>query len=152
MKSAFLPNYFKRIGILCFFIAVAGILTMSALHFKDMYAAHSAEIEASQDLSLAFQLGKTEGQKMAEENALITRACSILLLLGIAFYMMAKEKIDDEYMDVIRWESFRLALLLSIAFTLVCVALGITPLAKILLFVQFFGYLIVFKIKKSQLS
>jgi hypothetical protein len=73
-------------------------------------------------------------------------------MLSMAVYTLAKEKIDDEYMDVMRWESLRLSIIMSIVITIICILLSRKLSAKTILFIQFTAYLITFKVKKSNIG
>lgn len=144
MTFAFLPNYFKKIGIACFFLSIAAIIiaaivvTTGALYTYGQEGGHLS----------SYMLGYKIGQSFAQENSWIIQSCSILLMLSMVFYMLAKEKIDDEYMDAIRWESLRLSVILSIIATIMCILLSWKLQAKTILFLQFTTYLITFKVKK----
>ena len=145
MTFAFLPNYFKKIGIVCFFVSIAITIT----------AATIATIEAlsvfeQHDNYMTFKLGYQMGQEFIYENMWIGQLSSVLLMLSMATYMLAKEKVDDEYMDAMRWESLRLSIIISIVIAVTCIILDWRILAKTILFIQFTAYLITFKIKKSQ--
>lgn len=148
MKFAFLPYYFKKIGIIGIFAFIAIIITTSIVTTIQAYAGHG--IPADGTFTDGFRLGFELGASMMLRNYWITQLCGILILVSIACYMLAKEKIDDEYMDAMRWESLRLALIISIGITIVCILLNVDLAAKPLLLLQFLSYLIVFKIKKSR--
>ena len=149
MKFAFLPNYFKKIGIIGFFAFFAVIVVGTIIALIDSYheimlsRPHSSFIDS-------FELGREIGERFVMTNYWIPKLGGVLLLLSIACYMLAKEKIDDEYIDAMRWDSLRLSIIISIGLTILFIVF--TPwqiTAKALLLIQFIAYLIIFKIKKS---
>ena len=145
MKIAFLPNYYKKIGIVTFFVAAGLILTMSLCSAPCL-------VNTSPHLSEpAYAVGHFLGSSLAGQNDHLWpyKLCSLLLVLGVAFFMLSKEKIEDEYMDKIRWESVRLSILLSIGVALLFILIGSVITARTLLFIQFISYLIAFQVKKS---
>ena len=148
MKFAFLPNYFKKIGLTCFFAAFAVIIISSIVTVVD---AMSTIANMDGGFMAGYHLGQTLGSDMVKSNYWITQVSSILLLLSIAFYMLAKEKVDDEYMDAIRWESLRLSIIICIGVAILFVIFHWRLPAKSILFIQFISYLITFKIKKSKI-
>ena len=147
MKFAFLPNYFKKIGLTCFFAAFAVIIVSTVVV---TVGALSTINNIDGGFMAGYHLGQTLGQDLVQTNYWITQISSVLLLLSIAFYMLAKEKVDDEYMDAIRWEALRLSLIISIGVAILFVLTHWRLPAKSLLFIQFISYLITFKVKKSK--
>lgn len=144
MTFAFLPNYFKKIGLVCFALSIAVIV--GATVYAMVYYAAEAGGELTGDAS--FEENYRFGRAFAASNYWVVQVSSIPLLLSMAFYMLAKEKVDDEYMDAIRWESLRLAVIVGILTAVVFVIVGWQMPAKAILFIQFITYLITFKIKK----
>jgi hypothetical protein len=150
MKFAFLPHYFKKIGLIGFFACFAVIVVSTVIAFIGSYQEIIAAHNNDANFSVGYELGHEIGEKFVMNNYWITKLGSVLLLLSIACYMLAKEKIDDEYIDAMRWESLRLSIIISIGITIlliVCTTFQMS--AKILLFIQFITYLIIFKTKKS---
>jgi hypothetical protein len=148
MKFAFLPNYFKKIGIFGFFAVIAIIIisvTITMINAMSLISGMEGE-----SFSESYRLGQELGRSFVTANHWLSQLSSILLLLSIACYMLAKEKVDDEYMDVIRWESLRLSIIICIGVAILFVVLNWNMPAKSILFIQFVSYLITFKIKKSQ--
>ena len=149
MKFAFLPHYFKKVGLIGFFAFFAVIIVSTIMavinSYQEIMAAHSGG-----DFVDSYELGREIGEQFIMNNYWLPKLCSVLLLLSMACYMLAKEKIDDEYMNTMRWESLRLSIIISIGITIlliICTPFQMT--AKILLFIQFITYLIIFKSKKS---
>lgn len=145
MTFAFLPNYFKKIGIACFITAIGIIIiaaVMTALETESLY-------KSGEGYSNSYLLGYKIGFEFTQKNKWVIQTGSILLMLSITFYMLAKEKVDDEYLDAIRWESLRLSIIVSIIIIIIFTVLSWKLYAKPILLIQFITYLITFKIKKS---
>jgi hypothetical protein len=107
--------------------------------------------QAARGFTDGYELGVEIAGRFMTANHWVLKLGSVLLLLAIACYMLAKEKIDDEYMDAMRWESLRLSVLISIGITLLLILCTSFQMpAKSLLLIQFIAYLIIFKIKKSR--
>lgn len=150
MKFAFLPHYFKKIGLTGFFTFFAVIIVSSIVAVINSYQEFMANPYPIDDFSSGYALGYEMGTRFMMANYWITKLGGVLLLLSIVCYMLAKEKIDDEYMDAMRWESLRLSIIISTGITvLLIVFTSLQMSAKTLLLIQFIAYLIVFKIKKS---
>ncbi len=144
MKFAFLPHYFKKIGLACFFGSLIFVVVTSII--VTLQALKSIPPD---EMVNSFRMGMELGEEFVSSNYWVIQIGGILILLSMAFYMLAKEKVDDEYMDVMRWESLRLSVLVSIAVTILCILFHVMLTAKSILFIQFITYLIAFKVKKS---
>ncbi len=146
MKFAFLPYYFKKVGIVGIVAFVAIIIITSIVTLFQALG----DLPEAGSVEESFRLGTELGQAMMLRHVWITQLSGTLILVSIACYMLSKEKIDDEYMDAMRWESLRQALIISIGITIACILLNIELKAKLLLLIQFITYLITFKVKKSR--
>ena len=149
MKFAFLPHYCKKISLIGFFAFFAVIIVSTIIAVINSYQEIMA-IHYGGGFVDGYELGHEIGERFIMNNHWLPKLGGILLLLSMACYMLAKEKIDDEYMDTMRWESLRLSIIISIGITILLIACtSIQMPAKILLFIQFITYLIIFKTKKS---
>jgi ABC-type nickel/cobalt efflux system permease component RcnA len=146
MKFAFLPHYFKKIGVTCFFSMLVFIMAVSII----TVCRSLDSLPDDGSFLVSFRTGMELGEELMTANHWIKQVSSILLLLSMAFYMLAKEKVDDEYMDAMRWESLRMALIISTGITILSVPAEIDLKAKSILLVLFIGYLVIFQIKKKQ--
>lgn len=153
MKFAFLPNYFKKVSLIGFFAFFAVMIITSIVIFINSYQEILNDYSDFADSSLAdaYELGRALGIKFMMANYWIAKLGGILLLLSAACYMLAKEKIDDEYMDAMRWDALRLSVIISIGITVLFIVFTTYQMpARILLLIQFIAYLIIFKMKKSK--
>lgn len=150
MKFAFLPNYFKKIGLVCFFASLAVAIVSTIVIIASSF--HQLEASEISSQSEAFGLGYKMGTDFAMTHMWIPKLKGILLILSMAFYMLAKEKVDDEYMDAVRWQSLRLALIVALVASILAILVDINVRAHVILAILFIVYLITFKIKKSRLA
>ena len=149
MKCAFLPHFFKKIGLACFFVAALVILTASLISTQNLDQTSEANKSEYVNQS-AYTFGHSVGRSFAgyNDNLWFFKLCSAFLVAGIAFYFLAKEKREDEYLVMIRWESIRLSILICIGILLLCILSEFVIRGRTLLFILFISYLITFKIKK----
>ena len=139
MKFAFLPNQFKKIGLWCFF----GSMVIMFIFFFIDYFGPSAPKETG------FQIGFARGVMVYHTYVWFVKIFTLLLMLGMAFYMLAKEKLEDDYLDILRWDSVKLSILICIVLSIFSVLIGYELPAYVLLLVLFTSYLITFKVKKT---
>ena len=134
MKIQLLPNYFKWIGLLMFILG-------GVPDFIEGYNgySHGACEGCNHD---------TITSPFSEQTAFIL---SIISLLGIIVYSISKEKIEDEFIKILRWESITTTFVLSVIFILgqtILYGRENTPFASTLLEYQMLIYLIIFFFKK----
>ena len=148
MKFAFLPNYFKRVGLWCFFGSFVSLLALLFIHFPESIKGLTL------DQSGAYQAGQKFGTIISSlifgAHWWLPKIFTLLHLFGIAFYMLAKEKKEDDYIDVLRWESIRLSITICLVLNILCILIGHILTAIAMLFVLFISYLITFHIKQSK--
>jgi len=142
MKFAFLPNQFKKIGLWCFFGSVVVLIIASIIYDFTPYLALTPE-------SSSFEVGFARGLYLASSHMWFTKIFTLLFMLGMGFYMLAKETLEDDYLDTLRWESVKLSILICLGLSILCVLIGHELSAKVLFFVLFTSYLIAFKVKKT---
>ena len=148
MKFAFLPNYFKRVGLWCFFGSFVSLLVLLFIHFPVSFKGFTL------DQSVAYQTGVKIGTTLRslifDTHWWLPKIFTLLHLFGIAFYMLAKEKKEDDYIDVLRWESIRLSITICLVLNILCILFGHVLSAIAMLFVLFISYLITFHVKQSE--
>ncbi len=128
MKIKLLPNYFKWIGLVLFF--AGGIPS-----FFDGYNDYGTnQIENPYSFS--------------DQVILIA---SIISLLGMIIYALSKEKIEDEYINILRWESATTSFFISFVIVIINIIIyGVKDLidAQFIMELQLLLYLIIFFFKK----
>jgi len=131
MKIQLLPNYFKWIGLLMF---IAG----GVPEFIEGY--NSYECKNCDNSTIP--------QFFSEQTAFIL---SVISLLGMIVYALSREKIEDEFIKVLRWQSATLTFVLTVIIMLI--TLFVYKKADVLtayniLEIQLYLYLIIFFFKK----
>jgi hypothetical protein len=131
MKIKMLPNWGKKLGFLVF-ITCSFIAGYS--DFMDGLTGQSYNTGKYEDL-----VGKQSRHVL-----------EILSILGLIIYMFSKEKIEDDYINKLRLESFQLTSFIGLAITIIAYAISeeirLTLDYFIILFLWI--YLGVFAIKK----
>jgi len=105
MKIQILPNWFKKVGLIMFIV-------FSALASKDSivrgynygYNYNRAIPETVKLDSLVHVFKSTTTQHYL----------SIISIIGIIIYLMSKEKIEDDYINKLRLESYQITALISL--------------------------------------
>jgi hypothetical protein len=134
LKNSFLPNYFKIIGLIIFFIS----LILSAPDFVAGFeAAQNAQFEPP-----------TTAPKADSASPSIFWG-DVLLLVGMLIYAFAKEKIEDEFLARQRSEAFFWAFNLMLVIILGLILLGYRSL-DVWFFptMQLILFLLLFSVKK----
>jgi len=132
MKIQLLPNYFKWIGLTLF---LGGAIPNFMRGFTEGYNEYGADQMVN---TLPF----------SEQTYLIA---GIISLLGMIVYALSKEKIEDEFLKVLRWQSVTIAFVVSIVIVIVDMLLhGTKDIidGQFLTELQLLSYLIVFAFKK----
>ena len=131
MKTQILPNNFKIMGLSLF---IFGFILSGVNSFMEGW--HSIDKNFTGDLNMFSEKA---------ENIFNT-----MLVVGMIVYMLSKEKIEDEYINKLRLESFQLS---SLIFLLIALTAFLLPTQTkfsvddfILVFLS--TYLITFYIKK----
>jgi len=142
MKTQILPNWFKKTGLIIF---IVGSIIGGGDHFI-------------RGFNEGYNSYDGKPYNYTNESGLITNYFGeigvhtfyVLSFIGMLIYMLSKEKIEDDYINLLRLESFQLTtiigLLVSIIFFSFSKDIKLTLDYYIILFV--WGYLITFFIKK----
>jgi len=132
MRIQLLPNYFKWIGLVLFF--AGGIPNFFEGYMNGYNDYGTNQIEHTHSFS--------------DQMLLIA---AIVSLIGMIVYALAKEKIEDEYINILRWESTTTAFFISFVIVLINIAIyGTKDLidAQFIMELQLLLYLIIFFFKK----
>tara|TARA_R110002096_G_C14432422_1_gene710022 strand:- start:280 stop:723 length:444 start_codon:yes stop_codon:yes gene_type:complete len=144
MSIKMLPNKFKKLGFFLFFLGfiVSSTSISARKSFYDGYNSAKASNYISPALEPIFI------EKYFGEN--IMHLFDVLIVLGLLLYMLSKEKIEDDYINALRLESFQLTSLLALASSIILyifskdLKLGLDIFITIFLVI----YFITFAIKK----
>lgn len=144
MKTQILPNWCKKVGLLIFIIFSflgSGDDFMDGL--KSGYNDYS-----NNNHIINTRENTTTFSSYFGEN--LTHFFEILGIIGILIYMISKEKIEDDYINKLRLESFQLTSIIGLLISILLYAfskdLEVTLDYFIMLYLMF--YLIIFFIKK----
>jgi hypothetical protein len=147
MKIKMLPNWCKKLGFFLFLIGfVISFTTTSAKNsfYEGYYEAYSntatpAESSNSKPVFIEKWFGDI-GLHIIE----------VLIIVGLLIYMLSREKIEDDYINKLRLESYQLTSISSLLISIVLyIFLGNLKLSLeyfITLFLM--SYLIIFALKK----
>ena len=140
MSYQILPNWFKKIGFTLFF--VFSILD-GGEHFTNGLNGLLGQVS---DTSGIFSLLKA----FAGGN----KAFDSIIIIGLLLYMFSKEKVEDDYIKILRYESYQIATMLYILIALILFIFSIQitfyPASFITGYILL--YLIIFYFKKRMFS
>lgn len=136
MSYQILPNWFKKIGFTLFF--VFSILD-GGEHFTNR---------------LLGQVSHTGIFSLLKAFAGGNKFFDSLIIIGLLLYMFSKEKIEDDYIKILRYESYQIATMLYILIALILFILSVQitfyPANFITGYILL--YLIIFYFKKRMFS
>jgi len=132
MKIQLLPNYFKWIGLVLFFVGGVPSFFEGYTDGRNDYGTNQIE----------------NPFPFSEQTILIA---AIISLLGLIIYVLSKEKIEDEYLNKLRWESAIASFFISFVIVIINIVIyGTKDLidAQFIMELQLLLYLIIFFFKK----
>ncbi|CDF77761.1 conserved hypothetical membrane protein [Formosa agariphila KMM 3901] len=150
MNIQILPNWYKKIGILIF-------ITFAILAGSDDFRAgwNSVEYTSPYKSPLNNHEDTTQGETKPETHHFYfgketTHLFSILSIAGLFIYMLSKEKIEDDYINKLRADSFQLSILIFLLVSLGIYAFqgNLNMPLDYFLFLYMMLFLIIFSIKK----
>lgn len=143
MSFQILPNWCKKLGLGVFIV-------FAFLTARDAFVVGQAEAKLSKSIDVEYliQNGIFTFHEYFGERWI--RVFDILALTGLLIYLLSKEKIEDDYINKLRLESYYVTSILGIAISMILYMfssqLKLTIDYFFVLFI--FTYLIVFAIKK----
>ena len=114
MKIQILPNWCKKLGLILFIIAS---LLNGSLNFFNKYKISG--INASE---LGTQSDNDSGILVllnAFSGGALSYGIDFFAIIAMLIYMISKEKVEDDYIDKLRLESFQLAFIIGLLVTIV---------------------------------
>jgi len=139
MKIKMLPNWGKKLGLAVFFIG--GIISA--------YLGWISVVDTS-PYSLGSSQVNNKNLELTDLYASAINLSGIISVFGVFIYMLSKEKVEDDYIKILRLESFQLISLIGvIAIIIIYFVFGNISFqidSIVNLFMIF--YLIIFAIKK----
>ncbi|PQJ76467.1 hypothetical protein [Polaribacter glomeratus] len=112
MKIKMLPNWGKKFGLFLFFTGfiVASTTVSARQSFYEGYSSASNSLMKRENFEPIF-IEKWFGE-------LGTHLFDVLTILGLLVYMISKEKIEDDYINMLRLESYQFTSILTLFITL----------------------------------
>lgn len=145
MNIQILPNWCKKVGFTFFCL---GIVLMLIYVMEPIFA---------DSLDSARERGAQTGKRVAEflfrplenESRLVYFA-KLIMIVGVAAFMLAKEKFEDEYMIKLRMESYQLTLFLLVIIYVLCLVFNVLrAFSDFFIFLFFAIYLLLFYLKRE---
>ena len=141
MNIQILPNWFKRIALVVFI--VSSILSQGDDFIQGFNDGMSYTSNKSPQISQDFITNMIGGKQNAYYFKIIT-------LASLLTYLLSKEKIEDDYIKLLRLETYQLSFLIIVIVAFIFFVLGKEHLYNLYDSVQVFLwlYLIIFFLKK----
>ncbi len=140
MKMQILPNWFKKVGLIMF-------IMFSFLGSGDAYTeGYNKGYYYNQDIPTNIKTDSFTNYF----GEIFMHSFDIIAIIGMIIYIMSKEKIEDDYINKLRLESYQITALISLFTALILFVFSsqlkfyVDDLITIFLFI----YLITFYIKK----
>ena len=160
MKIKMLPNWCKKLGLAVFFISI--VINLSYIDSRESFwrgwnksnnESHKNFDSLSSKSSKLPEIKAPKFQPLFIEKALGSNSLhlfDISILLGMIIYILAKEKIEDDYINKLRLESYQLTsvLVLLAALGLYSFFENIKLSLNIFITLYLMSYLIIFALKK----
>ena len=147
MKIQILPNWFKKVGLILFIVgSIIGAGDDFAGGFRDGY--NAARFGDSNDININLDQGRIITAFFGGEK--IIHIFYVLSFIGLLIYMLSKEKVEDDYINKLRLESFQLTSIITLIIGIILLTFSKISDISLDLFISlfFWFYLITFFIKK----
>jgi|TARA_B110000967_G_scaffold198204_1_gene230912 hypothetical protein len=144
MKIKMLPNWGKKLGFLVFIISM--IINSTFIESrKSFYEGYYVGLGGEKEILIL--------KPILFERVLGSQSLhffSILIIIGLIIYMFSREKVEDDYIDKLRLESFQLTSLIGLAVLIILYIVFKTLKLELDYFVLIFLiiYLNIFALKK----
>ena len=144
MRIQILPNWCKKMSLIIFLIA--SILS-GGDDFVNGFNAGRNEAAPSYDMANATDT-TTISDLIGGET--VVNFFQLLAILALVGYILSREKVEDDYLNIIRLESYQIAFLLICSFALVLLIFNVDYSYGLFdsLTLFLWSYLIVFFVKK----
>ena len=148
MKTQILPNWCKKLGLIFFIIAS---LLNGSLNFINN-STNKYNITGINTSELAIQ---TDNGLLGLLNAFsvggLSYGIDFFAIIAILIYMISKEKVEDDYIDKLRLESFQLTFILGLLVTIVIYVLDkdLKLTLDYFIFPLLWSYITIFFIKRK---
>ena len=146
MKIKMLPNWCKRLGFLVFIISLlinSTYIESRKSFLEGYYAGYGIKNEILNLEPILFE---------SVFGSQSLHFFSVLIIIGLIIYMFSREKVEDDYIDKLRLESFKLTSLIGLGCSMLLYIIFKTLKLELDYFVLIFliVYLNIIALKKSQ--
>ncbi|AWH74806.1 hypothetical protein DCS32_11750 [Dokdonia sp. Dokd-P16] len=148
MKTYILPNWCKKIGLILFIITslLNGSLNFinNSINKYKMSGINTSEIGTESDNGILGLLNAFSG------GGLIY-GIDFIAIIAMLIYMISKEKVEDDYIDKLRLESFQLTFIIGLLATtfIYMLAKDLKLTLDYFIFPLLWSYIIIFFIKRK---
>lgn len=135
MKIKMLPNWCKKVGLFVFLI---GAIVSGYKGFMDGLTAECNPDATKYDIFENLY------------NDPVLHFFEVLSVIGMMLYMFSKEKVEDDYINILRLESYQFTILIGLALTVIIYMIWGNVSLKLDYIINLFMifYLIIFAVKK----
>lgn len=136
MKIQILPNWYKKIGLILFIIAS---LLNGSLNFLNTSQKVTESGNGIQGLLNAFSGGA------------LNYGIDFIAIIAMLIFMASKEKVEDDYIDKLRLESFQFTFIIGLLVTILMYvfAKDLKLTLNFFIFPLLWSYIVIFFIKRK---
>ena len=148
MKTHILPNWYKKIGLILFIIAslLNGSLNFinNSINKYKISGINTTEIGTQSDNGILGLLNAFSGGGLSY-------GIDFVAIIAMLIYMISKEKVEDDYIDKLRLESFQLTFIIGLLVTIIVYVLAkdLKLTLDYFIFPLLWSYIIIFFIKRK---
>ncbi|MCB4808844.1 hypothetical protein LG651_11325 [Tamlana sp. 62-3] len=152
MKTQILPNRYKKIGLILFIIA--SLLNGSLNFINNSIYKYSTKLPGVNISKIATEPDSGTGileLLNAFSGGGIVYGIDYVAIIAMLIYMISKEKVEDDYIDKLRLESFQLTFIIGLLVTILTYILAkdLKLTLDYFIFPLLWSYIIVFFIKRK---
>tara|TARA_R110001606_G_scaffold328503_1_gene475710 strand:- start:3028 stop:3483 length:456 start_codon:yes stop_codon:yes gene_type:complete len=148
MKTHILPNWCKKLGLILFIIAS---LLNGSLNFINN-SINKYKISGIKTSELATESNNgILGLLNAFSGGGLSYGIDFVAIIAMLIYMISKEKVEDDYIDKLRLESFQLTFIIGLLVTIIMYVLAkdLKLTLDYFIFPLLWSYIIIFFIKRK---
>ena len=148
MRIHILPNWYKKLGLILFIIAslLNGSLNFinNSINKYKISGINTSEIGTESDNGILGLLNAFSGGGLSY-------GIDFVAIIAMLIYMISKEKVEDDYIDKLRLESFQLTFIIGLLVTIFMYVLAkdLKLTLDYFIFPLLWSYIIIFFIKRK---
>lgn len=152
MKTQILPNWCKKLGLILFIIASLLNGSLNFIHnsiYK--YSTRLPGIDTSKIGTESDSGNGILGLLNAFSGGGISYGIDFVAIIAMLIYMISKEKVEDDYIDKLRLESFQLTFIIGLLVTILMYVLAkdLKLTLDYFIFPLLWSYITIFFIKRK---